>query len=321
MAVAVLRSPDGRVRAIWRFLIAAVFFIACEFTVARLLRPAVIISAASIAALAIIVVLLTGGFAVLSRTLDRATNPLAYMGFPRDVPVARSIVVGFLFGAALISLAVLVLALGGSTTFRWRMNAGMLQAAAMQFVLFAVAALHEEVAFRGYPFQRLTEATGPVWAVVVLAALFAVPHIGNPNSSLFSAFNTAGAGALLAAAYLCTRSLWFVWGIHWGWNFVLAVVYGLSVSGFDTDGPVDGMVAGPQWLTGGTYGVEGGASGTIAIAVGFAVLLWLRWRPALLGGPALPPSMYVAVPAPAISDGFDPPSSSGPLSSSGPPPS
>ena len=317
MAVAVLRSPDGRVRPIWRFLIAAVFFIGCEFTVARLLRPTVMISAASIAALAVIIVLLTVGFAVLSRTLDRATNPLAYMGFPRDVLVARSIVVGFLLGAGLISLAVVVLALGGSTTFRWRMNGPMLQAAAMQFVLFAVAALHEEVAFRGYPFQRLTESIGPAGAVIVLAAAFAVPHVGNPNSSLFSAFNTAGAGALLAAAYLCTRSLWFVWGIHWGWNFVLAVVYGLSVSGFDTDGPVDGMVAGPQWLTGGAYGVEGGASGSIAIAVGFAALLWLRWRPALLGGPALPPSMYVAAPAPAISDGFEPPSSGPP--SSGPP--
>ena len=55
MAVAVLRSPDGRVRPIWRFLIAAVIFIACEFTVVRLLRPTVMISAASIAALAIII--------------------------------------------------------------------------------------------------------------------------------------------------------------------------------------------------------------------------------------------------------------------------
>jgi membrane protease YdiL (CAAX protease family) len=309
MAVAVLRSPDGRVRPIWRFLIAAVFYIACEFTVVQLLRPTEMISAGSIAVLTILVGLLTGVFSALSRTLDRATNSLAYMGFPRDVPVARSIVVGFLCGAALISLAVLVQAIGGSTTFRWRMNGAMAQAAAMQFVLFAVAALHEEVAFRGYPFQRLTESIGPVWAVIVVAALFTVPHIGNPSSSLFSAFNTAGAGVLLAAAYLCTRSLWFVWGLHWGWNFVLAVVYGLSVSGFDTDGPVDGTVAGPQWLSGGAYGIEGGASGTIAIAIGFAVLLWLRGRPMLLGGPAPPPSVYVAVPAPAISGAFEPPSS------------
>jgi membrane protease YdiL (CAAX protease family) len=310
MAVAVLRSPDGRVRSIWRFLIAAVLFLACEYVVIRLMRPTVMISAASVASLVVLVVLLTGVFAALSRTLDRATNPLAYMGLPFDAPVARSIVVGFLFGAAVISLAVLVLALGGLTTFQWRMNGAMLQAAVMQFVLFGVAALHEEVAFRGYPFQRLIESIGPVPAVIVLGALFAVPHIGNPNSSLFSAFNTAGAGALLAAAYLLTRSLWFVWGIHWGWNFVLAVVYGLSVSGFDTDGPVDGMVKGPQWLTGGAYGVEGGASGTIAIAVGFAALFWLMRQRVLVGTPAPPPSTYVTIlPMPIIGES-EPPSSS-----------
>jgi membrane protease YdiL (CAAX protease family) len=309
MAAAVLRSPDGRVRPFWRFLIAAVLFIACEFTVIRLLRPTVMISALTLVALVLLVAMFVTTSAALSRTLDRATHPLAYMGFPLDVPAARSIVVGFLFGAVLISLAVLILALGGSTTFRWQMNGAMLQAAAMRFVVFAVAALHEEVAFRGYPFQRLTESIGSLPAVMVLAALFAVPHIGNPNSSLFSAFNTAAAGALLAAAYLFTRSLWFVWGLHWGWNFVLAVAYGLSVSGFDTDGPVDGLVSGPQWLTGGAYGIEGGASGTVAIIVGLAILLWLVRRPAFIGGPAPPPSAYVAVPVTAISGGPEPPSS------------
>jgi hypothetical protein len=47
MAVAVLRSADGRVRPIWRFLIAAVLFIACEFTVVGLLRPTEMISLGS----------------------------------------------------------------------------------------------------------------------------------------------------------------------------------------------------------------------------------------------------------------------------------
>jgi membrane protease YdiL (CAAX protease family) len=301
MAVAVLRSPDGRIRPGWRFLLAAIVFVVCEYAVAWLLRPTAMISVPSLVAVALLVAILVGIFAVLSRTLDHATNPLAYMGFPRDVPVSRLIVVGFVYGAALISLAVLVMSLGATTTFRWRVNGPMVQTAALQFLLFAVAALHEEVAFRGYPFQRLIESIGAVPALIALAALFAVPHIGNPSSSIFSAFNTAGAGALLAAAYLLTRSLWFVWGIHWGWNFVLAVAYGLSVSGFDTDGPVDGSVAGAEWLTGGAYGIEGGASGSIALVVGFAALFWLVRQPVIVGRPAPPPSAYVRAPA-AISD-------------------
>jgi hypothetical protein len=138
---------------------------------------------------------------------------------------------------------------------------------------------------------------------------------------MFAAFNTAAVGALLAAAYLLTRSLWLAWGIHWGWNFVLAVAFGLSVSGFDTDGPVDGVATGPEWLTGGAYGIEGGASGSIAIVVGFGVLLWLVRQPALVGAPTPPPTAYVMPSSSSASSSASssPPSSASPSSSSSPP--
>jgi CAAX protease family protein len=294
MAVAVLRSSDGRLRAGWRFLLAIILFIASQTVVSLLFRPAELISARAAMAFAVILSINIGIFAVLSRTLDRATKPLAYIGFSRDVPVLRLIAVGFVFGAALVSLAVFFIAVGGSTAFRWRMNGMMLQAAAVQLALFPIAALHEEVAFRGYPFQRLVESIGAWWAIALLSALFALLHLGNPNATIFGAFNTAAIGALLAVAYVFTRSMWLVWGIHWGWNLVLAVAYGLVVSGFETDGPVDGSVAGPEWLTGGAYGIEGGASGSIAIVIGFGILLWLIRQPSLVGRPAPPPLSYIA---------------------------
>jgi membrane protease YdiL (CAAX protease family) len=293
MAMAVLRSSDGRVRPIWRFLIAATLAFVCWIGVGVLLRPATIVSPVAVLAFVLIVVINVSIFSALSVTLDRASRPMAYIGFTTDVPVARLIVVGFVFGAAMVSLAVLLMAIAGTLSFRWRPEPAMLSAAALQLVVFPIAALHEEVMFRGYPFQRLTESIGPWPATVVVSVLFAIPHLLNPNSTLFAAFNTAAVGALLAAAYLLTRSLWLPWGIHWGWNLVLAVAYGLSVSGFDTDGPVDGVVTGPAWLTGGAYGIEGGASGSIAIVVGFGVLLWLVRQPALVGAPAPPPSSYV----------------------------
>lgn len=293
MAIAVLRSPDGRVRPIWRFLIAAVLAFLCWIGVGVILRPWSPISAAAVIAFAVVVAVNVSIFWALSLTLDRATPPMPYIGFSTDVPAARLVAIGFGFGAAMVSLAVLVIALGGTASFRWRTDGAMLQAAALQMAVFPIAALHEEVMFRGYPFQRLTESIGPWPAVIILSVLFAVPHLYNPNSTVFAAFNTAAVGSLLGAAYLLTKSLWLPWGIHWGWNLVLAVAYGLSVSGFDTDGPVDGSVTGPEWLTGGAYGIEGGASGSIAIVAGFGVLLWLVRRPALVGMPAPPPSTYV----------------------------
>ncbi len=293
MASAVLRSSDGRVRPVWRFLIAAALAFVCWLGVGLLLRPPSLISPLTAIAFAIVLVINVSIFFAMSLALDRSTRPMAYIGFPTDVPVVRLIVAGFVFGAAMVSVAVLIMAAGGSLSFRWRMDGAMLQAAVLQLMLFPIAALHEEVLFRGYPFQRLTESIGAWPAVIVVSALFAVPHLFNPYSTMFAAFNTAAVGALLAAAYLFTRSLWLPWGIHWGWNLVLAVVYGLSVSGFDTDGPVDGSVVGPGWLTGGAYGIEGGASGSMAIVAGFVVLLWLVRQPSVVGTPAQPPSAHV----------------------------
>jgi len=299
MAMAVLRSSDGRVRPIWRFLIGATLAFMCWVGVGMLLRPASLITPLAVFAFTLIVAINVSIFFALSLTLDRATRPMAYIGFSTDAPVARLIAVGFVFGAAMVSMAVLLIAVGGTLSFRWRPDTAMLSAAALQLVLFPVAALHEEVMFRGYPFQRLTESIGPWPAALIVSVLFAVPHLFNPNSTMFAAFNTAAVGTLLAAAYLLTRSLWLAWGIHWGWNFVLAVAYGLSVSGFDTDGPVDGVAMGPEWLTGGAYGIEGGASGSIAIVLGFGVLLWLVRQPALVGAPTPPPTAFVISSSPS----------------------
>ena len=317
MAIAVLRSPDGRVRPIWRFLIAALLAFACWLGVGLLLRPPSIIGGLALMGFAIVVAVNVSIFYALSLTLDRATRPMAYIGFPTDVPVARLIAIGFVFGAAMVSLAVLVIAIGGTTSFRWRMDGVMLQAAALQMAVFPVAALHEELMFRGYPFQRLTESIGAWPAVIILSVLFAVPHLFNPNSTIYAAFNTAAVGSLLGASYLLTRSLWLPWGIHWGWNLVLAVAYGLAVSGFDTDGPIQGSVMGPEWLTGGAYGIEGGASGSIAIVTGFGVLFWIVRRPALIGTPAPSPLTYViASSSPSESSSRSEPSS--PTESSAP---
>ena len=160
MVNAMLRSPDGRLQPIWRFLIAAVLAFASWLGVGLLLRPSSIIGGVAFIAFAIVAAINVSIFYALSLTLDRATRPMAYIGFATDVPVARLLTIGFALGGAMVSLAVLVIAIGGTTSFRWRMDGAMLQAAAMQLAVFPVAALHEELMFRGYPFQRLTESLG-----------------------------------------------------------------------------------------------------------------------------------------------------------------
>lgn len=88
--------------------------------------------------------------------------------------------------------------------------------------------------------------------------------------------NTALAGVWLAVAYLRTRSLWFPLGIHWAWNWALGSVFGLPVSGITEIAPhplLQGTDLGPAWLTGGSYGIEGGLACTITLIVS-AIFIW-----------------------------------------------
>jgi uncharacterized protein len=80
-------------------------------------------------------------------------------------------------------------------------------------------------------------------------------------------------------AYLRTLSLWFATAVHLGWNWAMATLFDLPVSGiraFDT--PLyEPVVGGPVWWSGGAFGPEGGLVGTLGF--GCALVAVLRLRP------------------------------------------
>jgi hypothetical protein len=88
--------------------------------------------------------------------------------------------------------------------------------------------------------------------------------------------NTVLIGVVLAIAYLRTRALWLPWGLHFGWNASLGLLFGLPVSGLRMFNVVDRTsVSGSRWLTGGSYGPEASVPGTVAVIVGLVVVsLW-----------------------------------------------
>jgi hypothetical protein len=67
--------------------------------------------------------------------------------------------------------------------------------------------------------------------------------------------------------------------VHFGWNWALGWFFGLPVSGMRlvSNPLLQGEDVGPKWLTGGSYGIEGGVACTIALVV-FTVFIWrTRW--------------------------------------------
>jgi hypothetical protein len=67
---------------------------------------------------------------------------------------------------------------------------------------------------------------------------------------------------------------------HFAWNWTMAAVFHVAVSGLPLEGPGYRYVdAGPDWATGGQWGPEGGLPAAVGMAGGMALLLsWRRRR-------------------------------------------
>jgi hypothetical protein len=68
-------------------------------------------------------------------------------------------------------------------------------------------------------------------------------------------------------------------GLHFGWNFALAGIFGAEVSGNgETEGLLNGVTSGPALLTGGQFGPEGSPYTVVFGVVLTIVFMWLARR-------------------------------------------
>jgi membrane protease YdiL (CAAX protease family) len=205
-------------------------------------------------------------------------RPLSYIGLGFSAGWGRQLAAGFLLGAGMIGVIVLSFWATGHLHYvpSSATAGGIARRIVWIFVLFLFGALHEELLFRGYPFQRLIEVVGAPVAVVLLAAGFGAIHTGNPHTSILGAINTALVGILFAVAYLRTARLWLPIGLHWSWNF-LEGASGLPVSGITIDQlPWAAEVSGRTLFHGGAYGPEASLPATLVIVAVTVVLLSRR---------------------------------------------
>lgn len=279
------RGVGGLVRTIWRVLLFAGLFVAfvvagaIPLTVLRLETPAVQIIYQGLVTLA---AALAAGWLLLRWQDGRRPGALGFAWTSRTL---RELAGGMVVGAGALAAVVVPLVL--LSMIRFESDAGgvgeLLGTLLVDLLILGVAAAAEEALFRGYAFQVLVQGTGPVVATVLSSAAFAVAHGWNPNVGIFALVNIFLAGVMLAIGYLRTRSLWFVTAVHLGWNWMMASVFDLPVSGLEYfDGPVyTGVPVGPEWLTGGAFGPEGGLAGTIGFVLALiAVLRVPGFRPA-----------------------------------------
>lgn len=142
-------------------------------------------------------------------------------------------------------------------------------------LVLAPAALWEELAFRGYLYAVAAEATPPGQGALLArsasSVAFGLVHLMNPGAGVRTTLIV-----MLAGWCLCVlrerAGLPAAFTAHLAWNWVMAAILHVPVSGlpFATPG-YRAVVEGPAWLTGGSWGPEGGVVAALVLG---GVALW-----------------------------------------------
>lgn len=221
---------------------------------------------------AIVAICFAVAYAAFTRLIERrAVAEFAARGWYLELGA------GLAIGALLMAAVVGVMALGGGYTIIGTRGVPAIYPA---IGIAIVSGVTEEIMLRALFFRILEGWLGSWIALALSAALFGALHLGNPDASLLAgAAITIEAGVMLAALFMVTRRLWAVMGLHAAWNFVQGGIFGISVSGFEMDGLLRPMIAGPEWLTGGDFGAEASLPAVlICTGFGIAILVLARRR-------------------------------------------
>ncbi|MCA0447804.1 MAG: CPBP family intramembrane metalloprotease [Bacteroidetes bacterium] len=193
----------------------------------------------------------------------------------------KELFLGVLIGAGILSLVIGIMALLGFYRidhFIWENDYPIAPFLIGNLLSFLAVGISEEVLFRAGFFHLIEDYWGS-WAALAISSLFfGLVHLGNPEATLFGAVAiTIEAGILLGAAYMITRKLWLVIGIHWAWNFFQGPVFGCIISGSSSTqtGLIQPIVTGPDLLTGGQFGPEGGLI-AVVVATGTGIYFLIK---------------------------------------------
>jgi membrane protease YdiL (CAAX protease family) len=208
-------------------------------------------------------------------------RPLWTTGMERPLlrKYLRGLGVGLLmFTAAIIALA-LIDTVVTETAVAERLTPVAVGGTLLIFLGWMVQGAAEEVLARGLLLPALGVRWGPLAGVLVSSLFFALLHLSNPHLSLISLVNLGLFGVFASLYALFEGGLWGIFAIHAVWNWAQGNLFGFPVSGLDSSAGIllDLMEVGPDWLTGGPFGPEGGLAVTFVLLIS-SLLLWFAGR-------------------------------------------
>jgi len=157
------------------------------------------------------------------------------------------------------------------------LSSGSAAAMVVPVIWVLLMAALEEFMFRGIVYRILEQWRGTIAALLISAAIFGLAHLTNAHANAISILSACLGGVLMGVLYSITHRLWIPIFFHASWNFTQAF-FGSTVSGEEMFGTYFNSVReGPEWLTGGPFGVENSIITLVLIALAIATsLLWMK---------------------------------------------
>lgn len=207
--------------------------------------------------------------------------PVKSIGFQGGKPL-QSYIIGCIVGICTISAVTAVLVYTGEV----KLPSGQIQDRYLIINIsilalgWIVQSASEEIAIRGWLIPRLGNRTNPIIAITITAVIFGILHLFSSGVTVLSFVNLTLSGIFFAVYAILNGNIWGTCGLHFAWNFALGNIYGFPVSGFLANGSTvfQAQEIGPAFLTGGSFGPEGGLITTIMLSVAIIALVMKEKR-------------------------------------------
>jgi hypothetical protein len=201
----------------------------------------------------------------------------------------RWIGLGALAGCLSIGVSILVLYATGHYELVAVRGFGQLGGA---LVVLWIAAVLEELAFRGILFRILEEGIGTRAAWIGCAVIFSLAHLTNPGAHWVTLISVALAGLMWTAVFILWRNVWVVAAHHFCWNATIFMI-GVPLSGEDmrAQALLETVSHGSILWTGGGFGPEDSLV-NVFVSIAICTILWRLVKQARVEEEASAPAAF-----------------------------